>query len=285
LKRPNIDPELIDPKALGKYKHEYTLKYGYFPMSKVYGGELVKPVNGKNFISKMRGVSASLHPWYIKMILNPRNDINIFKERWHREIANSTIMIKEHPFSLRLSAVKRDLIFNELGDLIATRPRLVIDGLLIKRDAIIRYSLPNPILNFILLPSSTILSCLPLPPSIITLLIWPIPDILYMPDPVLKALPPVIYSPAPYQPALPNPILNYPALPAPATLILNPINTFTHNFAKGIFIEDIHTNIETFYSSFRQAALTIGCNVSSISRYLKRPNPKPVKGKFILRLP
>lgn len=35
----NIDPELIDPKALGKYKHEYTLKYGYFPMSKVYGGE------------------------------------------------------------------------------------------------------------------------------------------------------------------------------------------------------------------------------------------------------
>uniref|UniRef100_P22374 Probable DNA polymerase n=1 Tax=Ascobolus immersus TaxID=5191 RepID=DPOM_ASCIM len=139
-----IDKKYVSDKELGLMKHEYTFKEAVFVAPKVYGGLFDKPYKNKVEIVKVKGLKepiqySDLKDVYIKSLLKLFIILNFL-----RQLALSTIVIKEQPYSLRVSSFKRVLVFNESGKIISTLPLKLENDKIVSNPHLIVNSEGNP---------------------------------------------------------------------------------------------------------------------------------------------
>ena len=206
-----LDDQEINNKKLGKMKHEYSLLEGAFPAPKVYGGILTKKYKQYDReIVKCRGLKSTIPYFILKYIVNKNISVLVYQEKWIRALSESTIIIKNSPFTLALTGDKRELVFDSLGNFIDSVPFTLENGKLIRIKTPTLYYLPLYVKlylplakNFLCLPSPNRLLYLPSPAKLLCL--PPVKKMLLLPlyDSVIyleKTLDHIIYV----EPSLPD---------------------------------------------------------------------------------
>ena len=143
----DLEDDETDSKELGKFKYEYMFSHAVFPGPKVYGGFLNEIKGDQYDIIKVKGLKKRLNYLHLKYIINRNNTYTIYHEKWFKSIKDSKIYIQNNPYKLKLNENKREFIFDSQGFLINTKPFILKNGVIFKRDNNIVHYLPKPKLN------------------------------------------------------------------------------------------------------------------------------------------
>ena len=117
-----IYPELVG-KGLGQLKPEYDFKEACFLAPKVYGG--ITQI-GESIV-KAKGVKNIIPYDDLKTLLQKENTLQIPNEKWYRNISEGNIQIKQEIYNLAINSTKRELIYDNKGVLVDTKP-IIISG-------------------------------------------------------------------------------------------------------------------------------------------------------------
>jgi len=123
-----IDPSEVGPE-LGQMKDEGTFSEGVFLAPKVYG---LLSGDGSTVV-KAKGVNVPIAYSQLKSLLSANNkSLSISQEKWFRDFEAGTINVKETIYTLMVTANKREVIFNEEGKFVNTKPYNVKGGSICK---------------------------------------------------------------------------------------------------------------------------------------------------------
>lgn len=150
----DIFSDLIHSTELGKLKHENSFIKFYTIAPKASLG-ITADLNN---VVKLKGLkdNSLLNPYHlIYLINNPDKNIVFKQEKWYRSITDENIVIKTQSYTFSPSENKREWIYDSTGKLHSTRPYLVKNGVIVKRDRMIIFYLDWPFYkpNFILCPT------------------------------------------------------------------------------------------------------------------------------------
>lgn len=118
-------------KELGKLKLEHIFKEAIFLAPKVYGG--ITTTEHKEII-KIKGVQSKYNIIKfenLKSLLNLNNKLEIYQNKWYRNIMKGNITINKELYTLMITDNKRQLIYDENNRLIDTKPLKLIKGKII----------------------------------------------------------------------------------------------------------------------------------------------------------
>ena len=166
-----LSSDEVDNKELGKMKYEFNLTEALFPAPKFYGGKLSTDYKGySKEMVKVKGLKNPIPYCIVKFVINKETKLILNQEKWTRNIAESTILVKETPYTLSLTENKRNFVFDSLGNYITSTPFRLNNGVLLESENVILYYLPIykqlpalPILDQLLcFPILDQLLCLPI---------------------------------------------------------------------------------------------------------------------------
>lgn len=126
---------------LGQLKIENFIKKGSFIAPKVYG---ILDVDNKNIV-KIKGLKNNLFYYELNFVLYKETVIEKTQGKWHRNWKNGNIKIKKEIYSLMITGNKRQLIFGFFSKLVATKPYIYINGVIINNyyDYTLNIAEPN----------------------------------------------------------------------------------------------------------------------------------------------
>jgi len=113
----DIEPNLIGSE-LGQLKLEYEFLEAVFLGPKIYGGITL---DGKSIV-KAKGVKNIIPYEDLKSLLQKGGKLKIPNEKWYRNLTEGNIKIKQEIYNLAVHSSKRELIYNEKGLLVGTKP-------------------------------------------------------------------------------------------------------------------------------------------------------------------
>ena len=113
-------PELVGTE-LGQLKPEYDFKDSVYLAPKVYGG-ITK--EGQSLV-KAKGVKNIIPYSDLKLLLNKGVKLQMPSEKWYRDIAGGNIQIKQEIYNLAIHSTKRELIYDNKGVLVDTKPFII----------------------------------------------------------------------------------------------------------------------------------------------------------------
>lgn len=121
-----LDPLLVGDK-IGQMKLEHVFKKAIFLSPKAYGGIYFKNGKEQEFI-KIKGLKTSIKFNELLGLLNKDSSIILNQEKWHRNISQANILVKEDSYKLIITENKRQLIYDSNGKFIDTLPLITING-------------------------------------------------------------------------------------------------------------------------------------------------------------
>ena len=119
-----LHADLIGPE-LGQFKLEHELVDAAFIAPKLYGGI---SENGKIF-TKAKGLVNKLSFSDLQKLLNKNEILKLNQDKWFKSINNGSVTIMNQLYNLSLTENKRELIFDDNGVLVSTKP-FVIDEII-----------------------------------------------------------------------------------------------------------------------------------------------------------
>ena len=114
-------PDNIIGKEIGQFKVENILQDAVFAAPKLYGGITVE---GNEF-TKVKGYKNKVAFADLKKLLNKDELLKLNHEKWYKSIHHSNITIMNQVYNLTLTENKRQLIYDDKGTLVATKPFIV----------------------------------------------------------------------------------------------------------------------------------------------------------------
>ena len=116
----DIYPDLVG-KGLGQLKPDYDFKEAVFLAPKVYGGITQE---GESIV-KAKGVKNIIPFDELKTLLQKGNKLIIPNEKWYRDVSGGNIRVKQEIYNLAIHSTKRELIYDNKGSLVSTKPFIV----------------------------------------------------------------------------------------------------------------------------------------------------------------
>jgi hypothetical protein len=113
----NIDPNLIG-NELGQLKLEYELIEAVFLGPKIYGGI----TSDYKSLVKAKGVKNIIPFNDLKSLMQKEVKLKLSNEKWYRNLSEGNIKIKQEIYNLTINSTKRELIYNDKGLLVDTKP-------------------------------------------------------------------------------------------------------------------------------------------------------------------
>ena len=120
-----LDPNLVGNK-LGQWKLEHEFDDVVFLAPKVYGGK-----NDKYEVVKVKGLKNPIPFNELYPLLKKDQLLKLSQQKWHRDLSNNQILLKNEIYTLMVTENKRRLIHNSEDIFIDTEPLMVIDGKII----------------------------------------------------------------------------------------------------------------------------------------------------------
>ena len=118
----NLNPNLIGSE-LGQLKPEYEFKEAVFLAPKVYGGI----THDGESIVKAKGVKNIIPFDDLKTLLQRGNKLILPNEKWYRDVSEGNIRVKQEIYNLAIHSTKRELIYDNNGSLVSTKPFIVYE--------------------------------------------------------------------------------------------------------------------------------------------------------------
>lgn len=121
-------PGIVDSKALGKLKHEYTIINAVFLAPKCYwmqlqeGNEVVKIKGVKKESLTFAMENEGLNFDTFKNLLVKDSHLEIHQEKWARDFNLGTINIMETTYDIKQNNNKREWLYDENGNCIDSKP-------------------------------------------------------------------------------------------------------------------------------------------------------------------
>nr|QWO71399.1 DNA polymerase [Lyophyllum semitale] len=118
-----LNPNLVG-KELGKMKLEFLFKKAVFLAPKVYAG-IISDDQEKVVV---KGLKTSPSFKDLLSLLKKNTKLTIPQDKWYKNISKGNIQIKEEVYNLRVTANKRELVYDEKNNFIDTKPFILQDG-------------------------------------------------------------------------------------------------------------------------------------------------------------
>jgi len=115
-----VSPELVG-ELLGQWKLEYEFDKVVFLAPKVYGGVTSE---GQEIV-KAKGVKNIIPFKELETLLKKDAKLKIPSEKWYRDLSKGNIQVKQEIYNLAIYSTKRELIYNNEGKFINTKPFII----------------------------------------------------------------------------------------------------------------------------------------------------------------
>jgi DNA polymerase type B, organellar and viral len=117
-----LDSKYISDKELGKFKLEKTFLKALFLSAKMYAGKYLNKNKEIKTYCKIKGLKHKVDFNKLLPLLFKNRHIDFEQEKWHKDLFDSSIEIKNTTHKLEISSVKRRIIYNNQNKFIDTKP-------------------------------------------------------------------------------------------------------------------------------------------------------------------
>jgi hypothetical protein len=117
-----LDSKYISDKELGKFKLEKTFLKALFLSAKMYAGKYINKNKEIKTYCKIKGLKHKVDFIKLLSLLFKNKHINLEQEKWHKDLYDSSMEIKNTTHKLEISSFKRRIIYNENNKFIDTKP-------------------------------------------------------------------------------------------------------------------------------------------------------------------